>query len=196
MQALFYGKTRQPTALLTPTTPDLNSPKIQDSKKSAPPKKRLTSPYSWNKLERTTPNHRSAMNPPFELQRLKNSTRRHFFKDCSVGLAGIYMGLESGQLGWAGHSGGRDEVPQDMSVRNPHFSPKTKNVIYIHLAGSPPFSIFTITNPNWSNARARIVPTSFSQAKRSPSPKAFLNFSEPHGSFNNMGKTVSGCRTP
>ena len=60
-------------------------------------------------------------------------TRRHFLRDCQVGLGGIALSaMGAGQLTGA-------ELPESpLATRNPHFTPKAKRVVYIHCAGSPP----------------------------------------------------------
>ena len=64
---------------------------------------------------------------------LQHLTRRHFLKDCQVGLGGIALSA----LG-AGHLPGAELPPPPLTTRNPHFEPAAKRVVYIHCAGSPP----------------------------------------------------------
>jgi hypothetical protein len=64
-------------------------------------------------------------------EKLQTSTRRHFLKSCPIGLAGIYLGSQLSQQSHA-------EILSNDSPPAPHFKPTAKNVIYIHLAGSPP----------------------------------------------------------
>ncbi len=76
------------------------------------------------------------MNPyfsdPTEAQ-LHHLTRRHFLRDCQVGLGGIALSaMGAGPLAGA-------ELPESpLAPRKPHFTPKAKRVVYIHCAGSPP----------------------------------------------------------
>src|SRR6056297_3945644 len=71
------------------------------------------------------------MNPT--IQRVQNQTRRHFLQHSSAGLGSIALaGLMADQAGAASAS-------QDpLAVRKPHFTPKAKRVIYLHMTGSPP----------------------------------------------------------
>ena len=64
---------------------------------------------------------------------LQHLTRRHFLKDCQVGLGGIALSA----LG-AGHLPGAELPPPPLATRKPHFEPAAKRVVYIHCAGSPP----------------------------------------------------------
>ncbi|MCI0626441.1 MAG: DUF1501 domain-containing protein [Acidobacteria bacterium] len=54
-------------------------------------------------------------------------TRRHFLERCSLGLAGIFLGSQK--------AAGEGENP--LALKKPHFEPRAKAVIYLHMAGSP-----------------------------------------------------------
>lgn len=77
----------------------------------------------------------SANNPHFD--RLAWQTRRHFLRQSSAGLGAIGLAGLLQQEG-RGASVGRDEVPNPLAAKPPHFAPKAKRVIYIHCTGSPP----------------------------------------------------------
>ena len=65
--------------------------------------------------------------------RLQHLTRRHFLRDCHVGLGGLALtALGADKLSAAA---GPDNP---LASRKPHFTPKAKRVVYIHCAGSPP----------------------------------------------------------
>ncbi len=65
--------------------------------------------------------------------RLQHETRRHFLKQCPIGLAAIYMASQT-----TSGASAEDRISAADQSREPHFKAKAKNVIYIHLAGSPP----------------------------------------------------------
>src|SRR5437764_6368782 len=70
------------------------------------------------------------MNPT--LQNNLHLTRRHFLRDCQVGLGGIALAsLMNGNAK-------AQEAPNPLRPRASHFMGKAKNVIYLHMAGSPP----------------------------------------------------------
>lgn len=71
------------------------------------------------------------MNPYHES--LQYKTRRHFFKQCSMGLGGVALGDLL-----ARETGSRAEERNPLQPKLPHFAPKAKRVIYLHLTGSPP----------------------------------------------------------
>ena len=66
------------------------------------------------------------MNPTTELQlrQTQLQTRRHFLRNCQVGLGGLTLAQMLGQAGSA------------ATVKR--VAPKAKNIIYLHMAGSPP----------------------------------------------------------
>jgi len=65
---------------------------------------------------------------------LLHRTRRHFLRDCSLGLAGLWLGSDRGTAATAG-------LPKDPArpwhPAAPHFRARAKRVIYLHMAGSP-----------------------------------------------------------
>ena len=60
----------------------------------------------------------------------RRTTRRHFLEKCQVGLAGMFL---------ADAAGAAPKAPADnpLAPKQPHFDPKAKAVIYLHMAGSP-----------------------------------------------------------
>ncbi len=71
------------------------------------------------------------MNPA--LEQILLNTRRHFLRNCGVGLgAGALAQMLSPD------AFGIKAPPNPLLPRNPHFTPKAKRVIYLHLTGSPP----------------------------------------------------------
>jgi hypothetical protein len=72
------------------------------------------------------------MNP--RLQRLQAVTRRHFLRDCQVGLGGVALGT---LLGGVSQAAG-PTAANPLAPRKPHFAPRARSVIYLHMAGSPP----------------------------------------------------------
>lgn len=71
------------------------------------------------------------MNPQLEI--LQHQTRRHFFKQCSMGLGGVALGNML-----ATDAPALEALDNPLLPKLPHFAPKAKRVIYLHLTGSPP----------------------------------------------------------
>jgi Protein of unknown function (DUF1501) len=63
-----------------------------------------------------------------------NITRRHFLGTCQVGLGSLALSLLMGK----NQSKAAPASDDPLAPRPPHFAPKVKNVIYLHMAGSPP----------------------------------------------------------
>ncbi len=69
------------------------------------------------------------MNPL--LENLQQQTRRHFLHQSTAGLGAIALGSLLQQ-------DSRAAVPNPLAPKKPHFAPKAKRVIYLHMTGSPP----------------------------------------------------------
>lgn len=66
-------------------------------------------------------------------QILREKTRRHFFKDCGVGIGRVALAslMAEGALSAA-------EIPASpMAPKEPHYTPQIKNIIYLFMAGGP-----------------------------------------------------------
>lgn len=60
---------------------------------------------------------------------LKAVTRRHFFSQCGIGVGSLALtGLMNNSV-WANPDGGLPDLP--------HFAPKAKRIVYLHMAGAP-----------------------------------------------------------
>ncbi len=67
-------------------------------------------------------------------ERLRHITRRHFFKQSQAGLGGIALASLLAKDAPAE----AESQANPLAPRAPHFAPKAKRVIYLHLTGSPP----------------------------------------------------------
>jgi hypothetical protein len=77
---------------------------------------------------------RPALSIPTEKQ-LRDVTRRHFFRDCGVGIG--KMALASLLLDAQSRASRADARRSNPSLPAPHFTPKAKRVIYLFMAGAP-----------------------------------------------------------
>src|SRR5438094_1129083 len=66
-------------------------------------------------------------------QHLINVTRRPFLRTGSLGLGSLALSLLSGDTASA-----QQPNLNPLAPRQPHFAPKAKRVVYLHMAGSPP----------------------------------------------------------
>lgn len=70
-----------------------------------------------------------------QLQNLQLQTRRYFLQAGSMGLGAVAL---SNCLGPQGGHAGEAAGQEDWSLGEPHFAPRAKRVIYLHMTGSPP----------------------------------------------------------
>ena len=66
---------------------------------------------------------------------LADVTRRHFLSASGVGLGALALSTLMGEEARADIA---IDAMQPLAERQPHFAPRAKRVIYLHLTGSPP----------------------------------------------------------
>ena len=64
---------------------------------------------------------------------LNQITRRHFLKTSSIGLGAAAMSL----IGCASESARQAPKLTPSALRDTHFAPRARNVIFLHMAGAP-----------------------------------------------------------
>jgi len=70
-----------------------------------------------------------------QLTNIEQATRRHFMSTSGIGLGAMALSTLSGALVRADVD---INATQPLELRQPHFKPKAKRIIYLHLTGSPP----------------------------------------------------------
>src|SRR5262249_37181792 len=65
-----------------------------------------------------------AMHDPLLFQ-----TRRHFFRDCALGLGSMALASLAAE--------GKEAKTNPLAPKKPHFAPKAKTVIFLFMAGGP-----------------------------------------------------------
>jgi hypothetical protein len=98
------------------------------------------------------------------LERLQHVTRRHFFQQSQVQLGAIALAsliARDGRV--AADTGG---APNPLAPRPPHFAPKAKRVIYLHLTGSPPHLDLFDYKPELVKHDGQPCPDAFLKGKR------------------------------
>jgi hypothetical protein len=98
------------------------------------------------------------MNPREEA--LLGVTRRHFLRSCPVALGGMALGSFLGKSAFAQESG------NPLAARDPHFRARAKNVIYLHMAGSPPHLDLFDYKPELQKRDGQDCPDAFLKGKR------------------------------
>jgi hypothetical protein len=87
-------------------------------------------------------------------------TRRHFFRDCGVGIGRIALGS------LLARSLAGSETKRPMQARLPHFAAKAKSVIYLFMAGGPSQLDMFDYKPKLNELDGQKPPDSFMQGKR------------------------------
>ena len=101
------------------------------------------------------------MNPA--LQHLRNRTRRHFFKESSAGIGAIAL---SDLLSQDTHAASGIGLENPLRLKPSHFAPKAKQVIYLHLTGSPPHLDLFDYKPELVKRNNQDCPDAFLKGKR------------------------------
>jgi Protein of unknown function (DUF1501) len=99
---------------------------------------------------------------PTQQQKL-HVTRRHFLRDCQIGLGGLALASLMNSETTATPP---DENTNPLRPRPAHFAGKAKNVIYLHLAGSPPHLDLFDYKPELVRRNAQNCPESFLRGRR------------------------------
>src|SRR5436305_353729 len=98
------------------------------------------------------------MNPL--LEGLQLQTRRHFLQNCQVGFGAVAL---SSLL--ARDASAESEI-NPLAPKKPHFAAKAKQVIYLHLTGSPPHLDLYDYKPELVKHDGEPCPDEFLKGKR------------------------------
>ncbi len=94
-------------------------------------------------------------------QHLLGVTRRQFLRNCQVGLGALALSQLAGRA---------EEVRLDptnpLAPRPPHYRAKAKNVIYLHMAGSPPHLDMFDYKPELVRRNGQDCPQEFLRGRR------------------------------
>src|SRR5687767_13234866 len=99
-------------------------------------------------------------------------TRRHFLRRCQVGLGSMALASLAGKaaLGNAAGASGADiaSVTHPLAPKPPHFAPKAKSVIYLHMSGGPPQHDLFDYKPKLVQYNGTPCPKEFTKGERFP----------------------------
>jgi hypothetical protein len=93
---------------------------------------------------------------------LRDITRRHFFRNCAVGVGSIALASLFAEQLAASPSQGTKPQP----VRGPHHKPRAKNVIYLFMAGGPSQLELFDYKPKLIELNGKPIPQSMIEGKR------------------------------
>ena len=102
----------------------------------------------------------NAKDMPAKKERLLAGTRRHFFSRCGFGLGSVALAslLSPGRLGAA--------APHPLALRAAHHPPRTRNVIYLFMAGGPSQLELFDYKPRLVALNGQSIPDSYLEGKR------------------------------
>jgi hypothetical protein len=96
------------------------------------------------------------------LSSLQHGTRRHFLKESAAGLGAIALAALLGRDAKAAPVA----AVNPLAARLPHFAPKAKRVIYLHLTGSPPNLDLFDYKPELVKRDGQDCPDAFTKGKK------------------------------
>ncbi|QDT05776.1 hypothetical protein K227x_41810 [Rubripirellula lacrimiformis] len=103
-------------------------------------------------------------------QTIQDRTRRHFLRDCTTGLGGLWMATQNAPTASAAFTPGHD--PQNpLSPVLPPLPAKVKRVIFLHMVGAPSQLEMFDYKPDLKALDGKDCPQSFLEGKRF----AFIN---------------------
>ena len=94
-----------------------------------------------------------------------HSTRRHFFRDCGIGLGGMALGSLLARETQAA------PAANPLAPKPPHFEPKAKAVIFLFMAGGPSHLDTFDPKPLLNKLNGQPRPAEFGEAKYQFVPK-------------------------
>jgi hypothetical protein len=100
----------------------------------------------------------------YNTKRLVETTRRHFLRDCRVGLGAMALGSMLHRDG--GLVAASDDAAQPVSQAMPHFPPKAKNVIFLFMAGGPSQLELFDHKSELQKLDGQVIPESYVKNKR------------------------------
>ena len=99
-------------------------------------------------------------------QSLRRETRRHFFRDCGLGIGKIACAsLLAGDMGQAALAAETDAV-NPTAARKPHFPARAKRVIYLFMAGAPSQLELFDHKPKLAELEGKPIPPSVIKGQR------------------------------
>ena len=128
---------------------------------------------------------------------LRFITRRHFLQTCGMGLSGMALtGLAGGCFNGK-TSGDAVSAAQTISFdpthplmpRMPHFAPKAKSVIYLHMAGAPSQLELFDFKPELAKMNGQDCPPSLLLGKKFAFIRGVPKMLGPQANFNQYGES-------
>ena len=106
----------------------------------------------------------ASRHPTFEptLKQAQIITRRHFLRSCKVGLGAMALGTFLGEDLLRAAS----PAEHPLATKAPHFAPRAKRIVYLHMAGSPPQQDLFDFKPKLNELHGELCPKAFLEKER------------------------------
>lgn len=126
---------------------------------------------------------------------LELTTRRHFLKECRTGIGMMGLGSLLGGCDWLS---GKDKasntigsmMPENpMAPRTPHFAPKARSVIYLHMAGAPSQLELFDYKPELAKLHGQECPPSLLEGKKFAFIRGVPKMLGPQTGFRQYGES-------
>ena len=126
-----------------------------------------------------------------KLKKIEEQTRRHFIKNCSLGLGGLALSSLFSCTGSTneGRLAGSNIGLNPMDPRPPQFPGKVKNVIYIHMAGAPSQLELFEYKPELEKLNGKSCPPSLMEGKRFAFIRGVPKMLGPQARFKQHGES-------
>ena len=131
------------------------------------------------------------LNKEFKKTNARFNTRRHFLKDCTLGLGGIALGsflnsCKSKNTSF-NYNANRDLNP--LAPISPPFTPKVKSVIYLHMVGAPSQLELFDYKPELEKLHNKPCPKSLIEGKQFAFIEGIPNMLGPQATFSREGES-------
>ncbi|CAN1545900.1 Protein of unknown function DUF1501 [Spirosomataceae bacterium] len=100
------------------------------------------------------------------IRQLEKETRRNFLKGSFMGLGGLALGSMMGCSSGSKTAKNIFDPQNPLAPQSPHFAPKAKSVIYLHMAGAPSQLELFDYKPELAKLDGQDCPQSFLEGKK------------------------------
>jgi len=122
--------------------------------------------------------------------RARLETRRHFFKNCTMGMGALALGQLMGCKNPIAELSSTSEHPLG-SAKISHFAPKAKRIIYLHMAGGPSQLELFDYKPELQKLHGKDCPPSLLEGKRFAFIQGVPKMLGPQANFAQYGQSGS-----
>ena len=127
----------------------------------------------------------------FQLEALKNISRRHFLRESSAGLGAAALGSLLSACGSSSTGAPKNlaSTVNPMFPKPPHFPGKAKQVIYLHMAGAPSQLEMFDFKPELKKLDDQLCPPSLLEGKRFAFIRGVPKMLGPQATFKQYGQS-------